>query len=130
MLLVDDDEGIRKSLNLFFGYRYCHLHTVENATQALIATEQETYDIIICEESLPDMIGLDFFEILNKRHYEAIKILIASYGNNITLEDIRSKGISTLLTKPISGEEIEATVVRLIESRNIKNELTNSKKNA
>lgn len=127
-LLVDGDEGIRKSLKLFFGYRNCRLHTVENATQALIAIKKELYDIIICEEFLPDMNGLVFFEILNKRQYEAIKILITSYGNSITFEDIRSKGIDYLLTKPISGEEIEATMIRLIKSRCIKNELKSSRK--
>ena len=42
-----------------------------------------------------------------------VKILITSYGNNIVFEDIRSKGINYLLTKPISGEEIEATMIRL-----------------
>ena len=128
MLLVDGDEGIRKSLYLFFGYRHCHLHTAENAIKALIAIEKEPYDIIICEELLPDMNGLDFFEILNKRDYEAIKILITSYGNSITFEEIRSKGINYLLTKPISGEEIEATMIRLIKSRCIKNELKSSGK--
>jgi len=113
MLLIDGDEGIRRSLSMFFGYRNCHLHTVENATQALIVIKKEPYDIIICEELLPDMNGLNFFEILNKRQYDAIKILIASYGNSITFEDIRSKGINYLLTKPISGEEIEAAMLRL-----------------
>ena len=128
MLLVDGDDGIRRSLSLFFGYRHCHLHTAENSIQALIAIEKEPYDIIICEELLPDMNGLDFFEILNKRQYEAIKILITSYGNSITFEEIRSKGINYLLTKPISGEEIEATMIRLIKSRCIKNELKSSRK--
>ncbi len=115
MLLVDGDEGIRRSLSLFFGYRHCHLHTVENATQAFVAINKDPYDILICEELLPDMNGLDFFEILNKRQYEAINILITSYGNSITSEDIRCKGIDYLLTKPISGEEIEATMLRLLK---------------
>ncbi len=128
MLLVDGDEGIRKSLYLFFGYHHCHLHTAENAIQALIAIEKEPYDIIVCEELLPDMSGMDFFEILNKRQYEAIKILITSYGNSITFEEIRSKGINYLLTKPISGEEIEATMIKSIKSRCIKNELKSSRK--
>ena len=74
------------------------------------------------------MTGLDFFEILNKRHYKAINILITSYGNNIAFEEMRSKGISTQLTKPISGEEIEATMIRLIETRYMKDGLTSSRK--
>lgn len=117
MLLVDGDEGIRKSLSLFFGSRHCHLHTAENATQGLIATEKELYDIIICEQLLPDMNGLRFFEILHNRCYETIKVLIAVYGNSATIEDIRGKGIDYVLTKPFSGEEVEENMVRLINSR-------------
>jgi DNA-binding NtrC family response regulator len=121
MLLVDGDEGVRKSLSLFFGSRNYHLHTVENATQALIAIKKEPYDIIICEELLPDMNGLNFFEIINNSCLEVIKILITSYGNSITFEDIRSKGLDYLLTKPFSGDEVEATIAKLIKSRCIKN---------
>ncbi len=117
MLLVDGDEGIRKSLSLFFGTRKCHLHTVENATKALIAIKKEPYDIILCEELLPDMNGLVFFKKINSKCYGVIKILISLYGNNTTFEDIREKGIDYLLTKPFSGDEVEATVVRLIKER-------------
>jgi len=117
MLLVDGDDGIRKSLSSFFEARKCHLHTVENATEALIAIKKEPYDIILCEELLPDMNGLVFFKKINSRCYWAIKILISLYGNNTTFEDIREKGIDYLLTKPFSGDEVEAVVVRLVKER-------------
>lgn len=120
ILLVDGDEGIRKSLSLFFGSRDWHLRTVENATKALIATEKELYDIIICEHLLPDMNGLNFFGIINTRDYETIKILITSYGDMTTSENIHKKGIDCILTKPFSGDEIEANMVRLINSRSTK----------
>lgn len=117
MLLVDGDEGIRKALSLFFGSRNCHLHTVKNATQALMAIKKELYDIIICEQLLQDMNGLNFFEILNKRQYETIKILIILYGNSLNLEDIREKGIDYLLTKPFSGDEVEEMMIKLVKSK-------------
>ena len=121
MLLVDGDEGIRKSLSLFFRARNCHLQTFENATQALLAIKKEPYDIILCEELLPDMNGLVFFKILNSRSNEAIKILISLYGNEISSENMQSKGIDHLLTKPFSGDEIEATLLKLIQSKYGKN---------
>lgn len=121
MLLIDGDEGIRKSLSLFFGSRNCRFQTVENAAQALTAIDKEHYDIIICEELLPDMNGLNFFKILNNHGCETIKILITWYGNNATLEDIREKGIDYLLTKPFSGDDIEITITRLIRARSILN---------
>ena len=68
------------------------------------------------------MNGLNFFKIINNRRYEAIKILITLYGNNPRFEDIRKKGIDWLLTKPFSGDEVEAAVINLINSRCIKGE--------
>jgi len=120
MLLVDGDEGIRKALALFFETRHCQLHTVENATQGLSAIRKIPYDIIICEQLLPDMNGLTFFESLKNTDEKAIRFLITSYGNNPTQEDMYETGIDHLLTKPFSGEEIEETIIRLINSKGIK----------
>lgn len=119
ILLVDGDEGIRKALSLFFATRDCNLHTVENAIQALRAIKQRSYDIIICEQLLPDMNGLTFFEMLNSIHYLGIKFLITSYGNNPSREELRGTGIDHLLTKPFSGEEIEKNIIRLVKSKTV-----------
>jgi len=117
MLLVDGDEGIRKALVLFFETRNYQLYTVENAAQALSAIRKTLYDIIICEQLLPDMNGLTFFESLKNTNNKAIKFLITSYGNNPTREDLYATGIDHLLSKPFSGEEIEETIIRFIHSK-------------
>ncbi|TKB27454.1 response regulator [Desulfopila sp. IMCC35006] len=121
MLLIDGDEGIRKSLSLFFGSRHCRLDTVENGAQALKAVSTEPYDVILCEELLPDMNGLIFFKIVNDRCCDAIKILISWYGNNTAFADIHGKGIDFLLTKPFSGDDVEAAVIKLVKARSIRN---------
>lgn len=121
ILLIDGDEGIRKSLSLFFGSRHCLLNTAENGTQGLLAIDTKHYDIILCEELLPDMNGLNFFKIIDARCYEAIKILISCYGTNKKFAEFRDKGIDYLLTKPFSGDDIEAAITRLISSRSPNN---------
>jgi DNA-binding response OmpR family regulator len=120
MLLVDGDEGIRKALSLFFKTRHCQLHTVENATQGLSAIRKNQYDIIICEQLLPDMNGLTFFASLKKTDNKAIRFLITSYGNNPTQENMYVTGVDYLLTKPFSGEEIEETIIKLIATKGVK----------
>lgn len=124
MLLVDGDEGLRKALVLFFETRNCQLHAVENATQALSAIRKTLYDIIICEQLLPDMNGLTFFESLKNTNDKAIKVLITSYGNNPTPEDMYGTGIDHLLTKPFSGEEIEETIIKFIHSKDVTTDRT------
>ena len=119
MLLIDGDEGIRKSLVLFFGSRHCLLHTTENGAQALQVIDRHIYDVILCEELLPDMNGLQFFKIVNERGYDAIKILISWYGNNRTFADMQRKGIDFLLTKPFTGDAVEAAIIKLIKIKSL-----------
>lgn len=119
MLLIDGDEGIRKSLVLFFGSRHCLLHTVENGAQALQAMDRHLYDVILCEELLPDMNGLNFFKIVDKRGYDTIKILISWYGNNRTFADMQRTGIDFLLTKPFTGDAVEAAIIKLIKIKSL-----------
>ena len=119
MLLVDGDEGIRKALVLFFETRNCQLHAVENATQALSVMKKNIYDIIICEQLLPDMNGLTFFRKLESTNDTSIKFLITSYGHNPTREDLYATGIDHLLSKPFSGEDIEETIIKLLQSKGV-----------
>lgn len=121
VLLVDGDEGIRKSLSLFLQSRGYNLHAVENATLALMAIKKKPYDIIICEQFLPDMNGLNFFEIINNRYHGVIKILITTYGSTTALGNICEKGIDFVLTKPFSGDEVEGVMSRLVKTKNVKN---------
>ncbi len=119
ILFVDGDEGMRKSLSLFFQSHGYPLVAIENAKQALMEIHKKKFDIIICETLLPDMNGLNFFEIIKSRCCEAIKILIVPYGDNMYQEDITKKNIDYVITKPFTGDEIEATVVSLVNSRDV-----------
>jgi DNA-binding NtrC family response regulator len=117
ILLADGDEGIRKALSSFFRTRNCHFQAFENGAQALLAMKSTAFDIILCEELLPDMNGLTFFKIVDDNHYEAIKVLLSLYGNSTIFDNFRNRGIDCLLTKPFSGDEIETALHRLIRAR-------------
>ena len=62
-----------------------------------------------------------FFKIVKNRGYKAIKILITWYGNSQLLQILVATGIDYLLTKPFSGDDVEAAIIRLIRSRSIMN---------
>lgn len=49
ILLVDDDEWIRGSLQLFFEAEGCQLIALETAEEGLAALREDTYDIIIVD---------------------------------------------------------------------------------
>ena len=117
VLLVDNDEGIRKSLSLFFQDKCNLLHSFENAQDVFDFTGWVEYDLILCDSILPDMLGLDFFEKIKNRYKNSLKILMTAYGNNMSLEKINTAGIDYVLLKPFSGDELENILTRLIKDK-------------
>jgi len=117
ILLVDNDEGIRKSLSLFFQNKCNVMHAFASARDAIDFIGWVDYDLILCDSILPDMLGLDFFQSIQKRYKNSLKILMTAYGNNMSLEKITASGVDYVLLKPFSGETLENTLARLKKAK-------------
>ncbi len=115
-LLIDDDEGIRDSLSLFFESEGCYLTALEDAEKALIAIGNHNYDIIIADYKLPGMNGLDFLKQIQGTHPNAIKILITAYGSKEVVAEASKVGIQDFIEKPISSDIIEGSLSALIQN--------------
>lgn len=115
ILLVEDDEGLRKSLSLFLrcqGYKLLALKTGEQAMEAATRTR---YDIILCDYCLSDMNGLEFLRWAGGTQSDAIRVLTAVHGDNLVGKEEAIKGIHGVIRKPFTGEEIQNLLMLLME---------------
>ena len=124
VLLVDNDEGIRKSLSLFFQDQCNLMHSFENAKDVLDFIGWVDYDLILCDFILPDMLGLDFFKIIKNRYRNSLKILMTAYGNDISLKQMNASGIDYVLLKPFSGDTLENILTELIKNKRSLSKIT------
>ena len=115
MLLIDDDEGIRKSLGSFFHDYGYHIQAFETAEEALEIIELDSYDVILCDYYLPGMNGVEFFKRAMKILPESIKILITAFGDDDIASEAFGIGVHDFVQKPFSGEAIINTVSRLMK---------------
>jgi len=119
ILLIDDDEWIRDSMSLFFEGEGCQLLALETAEEGLKALKDKAYDIIIVDNRLPVMNGLEFLKRIQGKT-NALKILITAYGNEEVVSQAISIGIDDLIEKPFTAKTIEASLSRLIQSQSKK----------
>ena len=122
MLLIDDDVWIRDSLRLFFEAEGCVLSALETAEEGIEALNEQCYDIIISDYRLPGMDGLAFLKHVKKMQPRAVKILITAYGNKEVVSEARKIGIEDFIEKPFTNKSIEASLFRLIEKGEVKDE--------
>ncbi len=111
ILLLDDDEIILLAIKETLGRENYDLAVFSSATAALEALEHESFAVIISDQRMPEMTGLDFLAASKKKHPNASRILITGVLTLNTVIDAVNKGeIFRFLAKPWIREELIATV--------------------
>jgi len=117
ILLIDDDEWIRDSLNIFFEAEGCRIVSVETAEEGLEAVRKQNFDIIITDYRLPGMDGIEFLKQIGTSQKNAKKVLITAYKSDLVVEEAKKAGVQHLIAKPFTSETIEASLTYLIADR-------------
>jgi two-component system response regulator HydG len=116
ILLIDDDEWIRDSLELYFEGEGCHLLALETAEEGIEALKNQNYDIIMVDYRLPGMDGLEFLKRIQKTQPNALKVLITAYKSEGVVSTALKIGVQDFIEKPFTTNTIEGSLTRLIES--------------
>lgn len=115
MLLIDDDDSIRTSLNFYFGKKGVSFKSFATAELALDYLGESDADLVITDYLLPGLNGLEFIRRLNGFKPNIMKILITAYGNlDIAMEAVEL-GIYDFIRKPFNTKTIETAILALMK---------------
>ena len=117
LLLVEDDELLRSSLELFFENEGCRILARGSAEEGLTILREQSFDVVITDFRLPGMNGLDFLRVLQELQPEARKILLTAYMNEEVLAEAFRLGVHEFIEKPLSTDDIEDALVRTLNRR-------------
>ncbi len=109
ILIVDDEEGIRRSLARVLREEGYTVQTAINGEEALKVVRQtpHNFDIIICDLIMPGMDGLKTIEEINKLHRDITKVVLTGYGTLESSIKAIEAGIDGFITKPFENKEIK-----------------------
>jgi DNA-binding NtrC family response regulator len=110
ILLVDDDEMIRKSAGAFLRKMGHEVIFATNGREGLERFEQDGADIVISDIMMPDVDGLDFLRSLKERDSDVEVILVTGYGDLETAVEALRQGAFDFFTKPVRLEELKAAL--------------------
>ena len=115
MLIIDDDAAIRDLLRLVFEYDEFHCWEAENGAEGLTMLESQTFDIIILDNAMPIMTGLEFLNHLQHRPQQSDAPIIMSTGtlNPEVREEATKLGAYAIVGKPLDLDELRALVNQL-----------------
>ena len=124
ILVVDDEEDIRKSIAGLLEDEGYKVRTVENSDQALDAISERVPDLILLDIWLENskLDGLELLKEIQSKFLFVPCILISGHGNiDIAVKAIRS-GASDYIEKPFEAERLLITLERVLELSKLKKE--------
>jgi response regulator RpfG family c-di-GMP phosphodiesterase len=112
ILYVDDEENNLFSFKAVFRIKY-HVLTALSGDEALEILATNQVHIIISDQRMPEMTGVEFLEKVLEKFPDPIRILLTGYADMGAVVDAVNKGkIFHYLTKPWNEEELDLTINR------------------
>jgi len=108
MLVVDDNQYTRQHISdyLKLNNMIIGIDEANNGQEALKKVENNTYDLILLDISMPDMSGLEVLKHIRKTDKNVKVIMISVLSADYQVEQAYNEGISDFLTKPIEMEKL------------------------
>jgi len=110
ILVVDDDEGLRKSLGLIIKRKSYRVETAGTGQEALEKAWGKEINLALVDLKLPDMEGVNLIAPLKEKHPELAVIMITGFASVETAIQALNKGASAYITKPLNIDELCAKV--------------------
>ena len=108
ILIADDEEGIRESLNLILGEDY-DLTFAENGEEALTQLSNGSFEAALLDIKMPKLDGLEVLRRLKGSRRTPILVLTAYQSVELAKEAVKL-GASDYLPKPFERERIISAV--------------------
>lgn len=115
ILVVDDEIDNLDLLKRTFRREY-NVHTANSALEALKLLENQEFAVIVTDQRMPEMTGVELLQKAREKYPYTIRILLTGYTDINALVDAINMGhVYRYVTKPWSREEIVMTVKRAVE---------------
>ncbi len=127
ILYVDDEMNNLVSFKATFRVKY-NVFTAISGEEAIRLLDENDIQVIITDQRMPGMTGVEFLESILERHPEPMRILLTGYADLNAVIDAVNKGkIFHYLSKPWNEQELDDTIQKALsiyERRKEEQEIT------
>ncbi len=119
VLLVDDEEMVTQVHKRLLEANGYHVTVTNSSLSAahIFKTNPEDFDIVITDQTMPDMTGDELSQELQKIRPNIPIILCTGYSEDMDESKAASLGISKFLLKPVTREDLLMTIRAAIDGK-------------
>ena len=110
ILVIDDDENIRKVLATILEDEGYKVDLVDTAKKAIEKTKRNFYNIALIDVRLPDMEGIELLTKMKDTTPKMRKIIITGYPTLQNAIQAVNRGADAYIVKPFDMEKVLKTI--------------------
>jgi DNA-binding NtrC family response regulator len=110
ILVIDDDENIRKVLETILEDEGYIVETAETAKKGIEESEKAFYNLALIDVRLPDMEGIELLSKLRSTKPKMRKIIVTGYPTLQNAVAAVNKGADAYVMKPFEVDKILETI--------------------
>jgi DNA-binding NtrC family response regulator len=119
VLIVDDEESIRRLLRQALEMEGYSCITVCSGAEALEAVSQQNFDLVLLDMRMPGMSGLEVLSKLSEAHPDTCVIMVTALVDVDTSVTAMKMGAYDYLTKPLDLATLFESTERALEKRRL-----------
>ena len=122
ILVIDDEEDIRKSLRMILEYENYQCLTAATPHEGLEAARRDDPDVILLDIKMPGLDGLEVLQRLKERGDRSEVVMVSGHGTIATAVEATRKGAFDFLEKPLEEGRVLTSVRNALKQRKLAEE--------
>jgi DNA-binding NtrC family response regulator len=115
VLIVDDEEHIRKIMAIMLGKRGYQCRTAASGLEALDVFAREDFDVVFTDLNMPGLDGLGLLARLKSEAPDTVVIMVTAFGTVDSAIRAMKEGAYDYIAKPFDEEEIVLVLEKALE---------------
>ncbi len=115
ILIIDDEARSIETLERILDEHF-DVHSASNAKEALIILEQEWIQVVLCDQRMPDVTGVELCSQIRETWPEIIRMIISGYTDSEDIINaINEGGIYQYISKPWHPDDVILKLKNAVE---------------
>ena len=119
ILVVDDDELVRKTLSVLISSLGYQCHVGADGLEAVEVLKSTKVDLVLSDIIMPNMDGIELLKYIIRYYPDTDVIIATGYSERTSYADVIKAGAIDFIKKPIDQAELEAKLARALRERNM-----------
>ena len=123
ILVVEDDEALKRVAQGQLERNGHQTAAAMDVAEALDVLRRQPVDLVLSDLHLPDMSGMELLKRVRMEYPETAVVIMTAYGTIETAIEATRMGAYDYITKPIHPDELKTLVNRVLERRQLIDEV-------